>query len=341
MVSRYLVSVIIPLYNAEKYIEKCTRSLLEQTVPAHLIEFIFINDGSTDNCVGVLEKLLQEYPDRYIHVRIIHHKINLGVAAVRNTGLSVACGKYVGWADSDDWLELDMFETLLDVAEKGNFDTVSSDYYLETSSRCIIIKQPWCNRSRYLNSVLLGEIEPVLWNRLILKTFLEKYQFRFISGCNIAEDKNFVFKVVTKASKVGHVDRPLYHYYRNVTSLTNNGNSRLIHQEIENAKDLLIFIEQNKLEEVEIRNEAIVFFKLFSKKNLLFSFKKEDYKSWRSIFSEVNRYGWRWSVFNRRYKSIALVCSFGVWPLIDIWLFFKRRYYKQLKLTEHSNIIVK
>lgn len=341
MYNKYLISVIIPVYNAQKYIEKCARSLFQQTVPAPLIEFIFINDCSTDSGISILENLLLAYPNRYQHVRIIHHNVNRGIAAVRNTGLDEASGKYIGWTDSDDWLEPDMFETLLEAAEKGNFDTVSSNYYLEKSGVCTVIKQPWVDKPTYLNRVLLGEIDPVLWNRLIRRSFLEAYKFRFIAGCNIAEDKNFIFKIITKASRIGYIDKPLYHYYRNMTSLTNSGNSRLIHQEIENAKDLLAFIEENQLTGREVSREAITFFKLYSKKNLLFSFKKEDYKAWRHLFSEANRYVLRWPVFNLRYKCIALLCALGGWPLIDIWLLLKRRYYKQLQLTDHVNIVVK
>ena len=99
----YKVSIVIPVYNVEKYIERCVRSLFEQTLDD--IEYIFVDDCSPDQSVAVLQSTLQDYPNRKESVRIIRHKENKGVAVARNAGINAAQGKYLIHCDSDDWVD--------------------------------------------------------------------------------------------------------------------------------------------------------------------------------------------------------------------------------------------
>jgi len=98
-----LVSVIVPIYNVEGYIEKCVRTLFEQTYQN--IEYIFVDDCSPDNSVNILEIVLEEYPDRKNQVHIVRHEINKGSASSRNTGLDLVNGEYIMFADSDDYTD--------------------------------------------------------------------------------------------------------------------------------------------------------------------------------------------------------------------------------------------
>lgn len=97
------VSVIIPVYNVEKYIEHCARSLMEQTLMD--IEYIFVDDCTPDHSMEILQRVLTDYPERLESIRIIHHTQNSGLATVRNTGLQIAQGEYIIHCDSDDWVE--------------------------------------------------------------------------------------------------------------------------------------------------------------------------------------------------------------------------------------------
>ena len=108
------VSVIVPIYNVEQYIEKCVRSLMEQTLVN--IEFIFVNDCTPDDSMTVLRRVLKDYPARESQVTILEHKENRGVAAVRKKGMEVAIGEYIIHCDSDDWVEKNMYEKLLEKA---------------------------------------------------------------------------------------------------------------------------------------------------------------------------------------------------------------------------------
>ena len=116
-----LISIIIPVYNTEKYLERCLNSLIQQTVKK--IEIILIDDGSTDSSGNICDN----YAKNHENIKVIH-QMNRGQAAARNEGLKIAGGKYIGFVDSDDWVKYDMYETMLEVIENENCDVVECDY---------------------------------------------------------------------------------------------------------------------------------------------------------------------------------------------------------------------
>ena len=107
------ISIIVPVYNTEKYLEKCLNSLISQTLED--IEILCINDGSTDNSI----KILEQYANRDSRIKIINKK-NAGVSAARNTGISQAKGEYLGFVDSDDYVDLNFYEKLYNTAKEYN-----------------------------------------------------------------------------------------------------------------------------------------------------------------------------------------------------------------------------
>src|SRR5574344_1573459 len=108
------ISVIVPIYCVENYIERCVRSLFKQSLTD--VEYIFVNDATPDNSMNILNMLLTEFKDYASRIKIINNPINRGLSCVRNSGLEVASGQYVIFADSDDWVEPDMYETLYEKA---------------------------------------------------------------------------------------------------------------------------------------------------------------------------------------------------------------------------------
>lgn len=111
VVERPKVSVIIPVYGVERYIEQCARSLFSQTMRDG-IEYIFVDDCSPDKSIEILEDILREYPHREPQVKIIRHTENQGIGGTRRTGVKNATGEYIIHCDSDDWVEPDMYEML-------------------------------------------------------------------------------------------------------------------------------------------------------------------------------------------------------------------------------------
>ena len=121
------VSVIIPVYGVEKYIERCAKSLFEQTL--HDIEYLFIDDCSPDNSIKILESLLDSYPSRKANTRILKMSTNSGQAAVRMRGMKEATGEYLIHCDSDDWVDHQMYEKMYNYAKSNDYDMVWCDYY--------------------------------------------------------------------------------------------------------------------------------------------------------------------------------------------------------------------
>lgn len=111
--NKIFVSIIVPVYNVEKYLARCLNSLIEQTL--YEIEIICVDDGSTDNS----PKILKQYADKYPNIKIIT-QTNKGLSAARNTGMNHAQGKYIGFVDSDDWIDKDFYEKLFYTAQKYN-----------------------------------------------------------------------------------------------------------------------------------------------------------------------------------------------------------------------------
>lgn len=218
------VSVIIPVYNAEKYIIKCIKSLLSQTL--HECEFIFINDGSEDNSRQIIESY-QKLDNR---IKLINQK-NQGVSVARNTGLNMANGEYVGFVDADDYVDKDMYEVLYKSAKNNDCDVVVSNFESELGGHKIIT-----NYSFPLNTVLKrnyieNELLPYFLKKDDLNTACSKiYKNKIIKVNNVSfpekivlgEDGMFNIHFFSHASTMIYVDYTGYHYKEIVGSATRN-----------------------------------------------------------------------------------------------------------------------
>lgn len=198
------ISIIVPIYNSEKYLKKCIDSLLNQTKKE--LEIILINDGSTDNS----ENIINEYKDK--RIKYIKN-INQGIGATRNEGISKAQGKYLMFVDSDDYIEENACELLFEKAEEDNLDMVICDFYREcedgSKKEERIIDFP--NTTVKETPELLYKVNLSPWNKL--------YRTKMIKDNNICfeeelkyEDTPFVFISMDKSKKIGKVDNCLNHY---------------------------------------------------------------------------------------------------------------------------------
>ena len=125
---RIAISVIVPVYGVEKYIIRCVKSIFRQTMTER-VEFIFVNDCTTDRSMELLADIIGDYPQLSSRVIIINHPRNRGLAVARQTGLEAARGEYILHLDSDDFFEPDMLEVLYQAALTGNSDVVVSDFF--------------------------------------------------------------------------------------------------------------------------------------------------------------------------------------------------------------------
>lgn len=183
------ISVIIPIFRVEAYIERCARSLMEQTLEE--VEFIFVDDCSPDGSVDVLQRVIADYPEREGQVRIIRHERNRGLPAARNTGLTEATGEYIFHCDSDDFIERDAVEKMYEIAKKEDADIVYTDWYLDISpSQGPSLTPPVGGRTsvRYmrcptystpkeaLRGLLHGTMKYNVWNKLVRKSLYGLYE---------------------------------------------------------------------------------------------------------------------------------------------------------------------
>ena len=195
------VSVIVPVYNVEKYLRKCLDSLVNQTFSDY--EVILVNDGSTDNSQNIID----EYASKYPCIKSLK-KDNGGMSSARNVGLDVATGDYYAFVDSDDFVELDFLEKMYNKAIKEESDVVICDYYALNEEEKRMIKCHMNFSPEQKREYLLSP--PMVWSKLIKKDILKKVRFK--EGIYY-EDLDICVRMIPFINRVSFVDEPLYDYY--------------------------------------------------------------------------------------------------------------------------------
>ena len=205
------ISIIVPVYNVEKYIKKCLDSLVNQTL--NDIEIIVVNDGSPDDSQTIIDDFVVRYPDKvksYI-------KKNGGQGSARNFGIEHSESQYVAFVDSDDYVELDMFEQMYNCAIKNNSDIViCGNNVINMESK--IIKQ---EKPQYGSDYNILSEKMAVWNKLYKRDIIKNITFR----CNVwYEDIDYTIKLLLNTNKISYVDNCLYNYLLRPGSTMNNSN---------------------------------------------------------------------------------------------------------------------
>ncbi|MBK0074660.1 glycosyltransferase [Bacillus sp. S56] len=207
-----LISLIIPVYNAEKFLPRCLDSVKNQTY--NDLEIILVNDGSTDYSGLICD----EYAQKDKRFTVIH-KENGGVSSARNIGLDVASGKYIGFVDPDDWIETNMFENLYHLIEKNKADIVACGYIRETVDGIILNKNiesdvKILNKEEALNTILNPNgFRGFLWNKLFSVDVLNKdFKMYFDENIHFCEDLLFCCQAVSNSRNIVYDSTPYYHY---------------------------------------------------------------------------------------------------------------------------------
>ena len=199
------VSVIIPVYNTEKYLRKCLDSVCNQTLSD--IEIICVNDCSTDNSF----EILKEYALKDDRIKLIDFKENKGAAVARNTGIDEAKGEYIGFVDSDDFIDLDFYEKLYNKAIETGADCSKGELW-EINDES---KEPFCPYVYDLNK-LIAKNQAYFYftytSAIYNKNFLKKYDINFPAGLCHLEDPCFTIKAALYYNKIAIVDNVKYYY---------------------------------------------------------------------------------------------------------------------------------
>ena len=207
-----LVSVLVPIYNVERYLRECLDSLENQTLPD--IEVICINDGSTDSS----RMIIQDYLDRDSRFKVID-KPNSGYGASMNMGLDMCVGEYIGIVESDDYIEPDAFEVMYSAAKKNDAQVVKSDFYLYWSDPNVINRKfGWVDEviEGHINPQIEREVfyrKPSIWSAIYKSSFVRDNDIRFLETPGASyQDAGFNFKVWASADNAVLINKAFLHY---------------------------------------------------------------------------------------------------------------------------------
>lgn len=235
-----LISVIVPVYKVEKYLEKCIESVLKQTYTN--LQIILVDDGSPDNC----GKICDEYAKKDSRIEVIH-KANGGLSDARNVGISKAKGRYIGFVDSDDYIKEDMYEILLNLIKKYDADvSICNLYDVIDGNECIRNKENGIreySRLDILKEVLLDKnIQSYAWNKLYEKELFDEIKYPIGKKY---EDIGTTFYLFEKCNKIVVTSEPEYYYLKRADSLVNNVTESTILDYTEIIIQRYLYIKQN------------------------------------------------------------------------------------------------
>ena len=308
------ISIIIPVYNVERYIERCVRSLFEQTLEN--IEYIFVDDCSPDKSVEILRRLINEY--KGLSVRIISHEQNRGLPSARNTGLAAATGEYVFHCDSDDWLEKDAMEQLFQAAKTNQADIVWCDWFLSFRDNERYMKQKETETPiDCIKAMLAGHMKYNVWNKMVKRSIYIDNRIDFPDGFGMGEDMTMI-QLFAFAKKVCYVPKALYHYVQlNMSAFTKTTSETHLSQIKYNANRTIEFIQNRYGNALD---KELQFFKLNIKLPFLITNKKDSYRRWLAWYPEANRYINRNKMFSLRIRLLqqaAMKRQFWI-----VWLYY-------------------
>lgn len=281
------VSVIIPMYNVEKVMDRSVQSLFSQTLTD--FEVVFVDDCSSDNTGEELRHIISGYNRTDIDLKIIRHEQNKGVAAARNTGLDNASGEYVYYLDSDDYFDSDTLELLYGRAKDADADIVGCDWLLSFENNARHMVQPEVKTgSEAFEKMCNGVMRWNLWLFMVRRSLYEDNGFRFIPQVNMGEDMMVMMKILLNAGTVSMIHRPLYHYIQTNSNAMTKNFAAYRGQVSENVAEVERYVTQRGESEhfARLLNQL----KLNLKLPLIVSDKTSDYELWQGWFPESNQF---------------------------------------------------
>jgi glycosyltransferase involved in cell wall biosynthesis len=219
-----LITIIVPIYNTEKYLDRCITSIIDQSFRD--LEILLVNDGSTDNSLNILYK----YANKDERIKIINQK-NKGLSAARNVGIRSAAGEYILHVDSDDYINFDMCEVMYNEARKYNADIVTSHVYFDYPNKTVIKREPYkkvCGFSDFLLTFATRRGINSVCNKLIRRNLYTLNNIEHYENISLGEDSSALLRLIVFASCIVTVDASFYHYDIKTSSMTGNKNKKIM-----------------------------------------------------------------------------------------------------------------
>ena len=236
------ISIIVPVYNAEKTINRCIDSIINQTFTDW--ELLLIDDGSKDNSVSICN----DYAIKESRIKVFHQE-NGGVSSARNLGLDNAKGEWITFVDSDDWVNKDIYSKLYLETVVSNADIVLCDYYMYYNKSNIILCNTISTIGEKIDIIKKYILSfTALWNMLVHRSLYDKTNLRIPQNLTVCEDFWLSVQLFYYAKKISSVHMPLYYYNReNVNSILNNHNETKFLSEINAYLDIVSFFEKKNI----------------------------------------------------------------------------------------------
>lgn len=309
-----LVSVIVPVYNVAPYIERCAKSLFEQTLKD--IEIIFVDDCSPDNSIELVKNLASKYPDRLAQIKYVRHEHNRGLAQARKTGLDVATGKYVAHCDSDDYVSVEMYEKLYHEAQRTKSEIVYCDFFMDYGEQKLIYNSvELCQDKIPFLERYIAYSWNVLWNMIVKRSLYLDNAISYPFGISFCEDFYVACQLFYYAKEVSKVNDALYYYNRfNVSSITHGVNSKIAEDEKKTYQFIVEFMAEHGLEH---RLEKVLSWRVLKNKQDMALF-PEKHEEFLRLFPVSRKYIWSCPFCNKKIKVLMWMLSHGMRPIVVV-----------------------
>lgn len=320
------VSILVPVYGVELYIEKCARSLFEQTYAD--IEYIFVNDSTKDRSIDILRSVMMQYPERIERVRIIEHVKNLGLAGSRNTAVAEASGEYILHVDSDDYLDENAVAALVRKADSEEADIVVFDMTLQFKMRSALQRSPFSNnKETYLKMLISRQASGTVCGKLIRRDLYAAHHIENPLGADYGEDYCITPRLVFFARKVVYLPEPFYCYVQ----YNENSYTKFITEKRADGLVMIISSLESFFRDYNVYDRYIEDFnisKLKAKALILYFADRTVQKKYASLYREIPRKEYAQSL-GRRDKIVLALGAIGAFAMIRA---YRRSYLMAYKV---------
>lgn len=305
----YSITVIVPFSNSENYFLKCLVSLFSQTIEN--IEYIFVNDGTSDSSAKILYEVLESFPEKKRNTKILINNENKGIAYCRKLGIANSSGKYIAFCDSDDYIEPNMYFELYQMAVKTNADIITSSYFIEARESKVINKSYGTVPMKIFNN-LYGKSEIALWDKLFKRELLIENNIFPLEGYNYYEDCFMTVKAIYFAKKIETISTPFYHY-------VDHSNSSSKKNVAENLRSMKHYIEELEKFFKSQKINTSLYDSLIYRLKFQYKLKLKEYnlinrREWYAIFKESHAH-------ILKFLDIPLLGRFKLYFLINLGIY--------------------
>lgn len=281
------VSVVVPIFGVEKYIERCAKSLFEQTLTD--MEFIFVDDCTYDHSIDKLQHMIIQYPQRKSQVKILHNERNLGLPQSRKMGVLEATGDFIAHCDSDDWVDPGLYEMMYKSALQNNADITVCDFLVKRPN-CIELRIGARTADIYNYTVeLLFQERPVSMVNKLIRRQIYQNEIHY-PVLNMAEDMATTLQLIPFCKRMSFVKGVYYHYDGTTVSITRQkSKNAVLTQALQACENIQYVIKvYAKNEDRKITN-GLIHLKFMQRRLLMPIINHKDvYEIWKSTFPEIN-----------------------------------------------------